>query len=216
VDAETAAAKTAIAQSSDVSISWQSTPSGWKYIEEKVGAGALPETGDVVQVHYTVTLLSSGTALGTSRGKEPLTLALGKYDVPIWDEALVGMRVGGSRRMLVPPSAIPSSQVMNVPGEQRFLRFDFELIGTLDTSTLKGWVAATLPPVARRVEIGRQLYLACLLASFVPYFLPVDMQPEWYHDGKTPEQIREKREASANSQFLGGDIRAFDSLFPSE
>jgi hypothetical protein len=41
-------------------------------------------------------------------------------------------------------------------------------------------------------------------------------QPEWYHDGKTPEQIREKREASANSQFLGGDIRAFDSLFPSE
>jgi hypothetical protein len=92
-----------------------------------------------------------------------------------WDEALVGMRVGGSRRMLVPPSAIPSSQVMNVPGEQRFLRFDFELIGTLDTSTLKGWVAATLPPVARRVEIGRQLYLACLLASFVPYFLPVDM-----------------------------------------
>jgi hypothetical protein len=109
VDAETAAAKTAIAQSSDVSISWrthgraephcgrmphrpllarrlrlaESTPSGWKYIEEKVGAGALPETGDVVQVHYTVTLLSSGTALGTSRGKEPLTLALGKYDVPM-------------------------------------------------------------------------------------------------------------------------------------
>lgn len=198
----------------EVSIAWRQTPSGFKYIEEKVGTGELPSIGDVVQVHYTVTLLSSGTTLGTSRGGLPLALALGKHDVPIWDEALEGMRIGGHRRMLVPPSAIPDSQAARVPGENRVLRFDFELLGTLDKRTPQGFIAAALPPFSRRVEIGRQLYMFLFALSFVPYFLPTDMQPSFYHDGKPVEEIRANRESRANSNFLGGDIRQIEGLFP--
>ena len=60
---------------------------------------------------------------------------LNRHHVPIWDEALTGMRVGGQRRMLVPPSAIPNTQASKVPGGDRMLRFDIEVIKTLSSRT---------------------------------------------------------------------------------
>lgn len=201
----------------DAPIVWQTTSeSGFKYIEEKLGTGNVPTLGDVVQVKYTVTLLSSGTTLGGSRENRPLTLALGKHDVPIWDEALSDMRVGGVRRMLVPPTAIPESQLARVPGENRVLRLDFELLGTLDKSSVQGFMASNLPPQQRLGEIGRQLYLVCFALSFVPYFLPQSMQPSFYHDGTPVEEIRARRESQANSNFLGGDMQKLNDLFPSQ
>ena len=133
-----------------------------------------------------MTLLSSGTTRGTSRGGKPLTFALGKHSVPIWDEALTGMRVGGRRRMLVPPSAIPNTQADKVPGENRVLRFDFELLGVLDKHSPMAVLATVVPPSVRRNFFGILFAL-----SFVPYFLPVDMQPSVYHDGVPLEQAAE-------------------------
>merc|ERR1719440_398708 len=100
---------------------WSTTDElGFKFIDDEVGQGEAPTLGQVVQLHYTVTVLSSGTVLGTSRTKAwPLTFALGRHNVPIFDEALQGMRIGGRRRLLVPPSAIPESQASNVPGSDQ-------------------------------------------------------------------------------------------------
>ena len=72
-------------QSTDLALWWKETPSGYKYIDDTIGAGIVPAPSKVVQLHYTVTLLSSGTTLGTSRDGQPLTLAVGKHNVPIWD-----------------------------------------------------------------------------------------------------------------------------------
>ena len=66
VDLETKKAQVTQVASPDVAIAWAATESGYKYIDEVVGAGDAPQDEDVVQVHYTVTLLSSGTTLGSS------------------------------------------------------------------------------------------------------------------------------------------------------
>ena len=199
-----------------VGISWIETESGFKYIEEVVGTGPIPKTDDVVQLHYTVTLLSSGTTLGTTRGVEPLLFAVGKHKVPVWDEALQGMRVGGQRRMIVPPSAIPYTQVDKVPGEERSLRFDFELVGLVDPADLKAVVARKLPPAMARLGVGRLAFIFLWLLSFVPYAMPVEQQPGWYHDGLTREEILARREARVNNNFLGGDMQKLNELFPEE
>ena len=105
------------------------------------------------------------------------------------------MRVGGQRRMLVPPSAIPNTQASKVPGGDRMLRSDIEVIKTLNKNSPVARIAMWLPPYGRKWVIGRTLYTYLFLLSFVPYFLPVDMQPKWYHDGLTPEEIREAQDA---------------------
>ena len=115
-------------------------------------------------------------------------MALGKHDVPIWDEAVSGMRVGGQRRMILPPSALPEFQADKVPGENRDLRFDFELLGSVDKATPLAVFASLVPPHRRPTRDSMFRAFATLwLLSFVPYFLPEAMQPEWYHDGKPME-----------------------------
>jgi peptidylprolyl isomerase len=79
-------------------------PDGLKYVDLKVGKGALPQAGQTVRVHYVGWLLD-GTKFDSSRDRnEPFTFALGEGQViPGWDEGVKTMRVGGLRRLIVPP-----------------------------------------------------------------------------------------------------------------
>jgi FKBP-type peptidyl-prolyl cis-trans isomerase FkpA len=70
-----------------------------------VGAG--PEArgpGQFVTVHYTG-WLENGTEFDSSRRRdEPFGFPLGVgYVIPGWDQGVVGMRVGGKRKLTVPP-----------------------------------------------------------------------------------------------------------------
>jgi len=69
-----------------------------------VGTGALAEAGRDVVVHY-VGRLADGTQFDSSRARrDPLDFALGAGDViKGWDEGVPGMRVGGKRRLTIPP-----------------------------------------------------------------------------------------------------------------
>ena len=78
------------------------TASGLKYVDVKVGSGASPVMGKQVKVHYTGTL-ENGKQFDSSVGKAPFSFAIGVGQViPGWDEGVMGMKVGGKRKLIIP------------------------------------------------------------------------------------------------------------------
>lgn len=71
-------------------------------IDIKVGDGEEAKEGDRITVHYTGRFLD-GRQFDSSVGKSPYSLRLGAGEViPGWDKGLVGMKVGGRRKLVVP------------------------------------------------------------------------------------------------------------------
>jgi peptidylprolyl isomerase len=80
------------------------TASGLQYIDLVEGTGANPSPGQEVSVHYTV-MLTNGTQVDSSIGKQPMTYKLGVTPmVKGWDEGVMSMKVGGKRKLIVPPN----------------------------------------------------------------------------------------------------------------
>ena len=102
-----------------------------RYVDTVVGTGDPVTPGEFLSVQYTGWLLKDGTKFDSSLDRgEPYTLPLGAGRVISgWDQGLIGMRVGGKRRLFVPyqlaygdrghPPVIPP---------QSDLVFDIELI----------------------------------------------------------------------------------------
>jgi peptidylprolyl isomerase/FKBP-type peptidyl-prolyl cis-trans isomerase FkpA len=95
-----------------------------------VGTGATVVTGDTVTVNYTGTL-TNGTVFDTSlqAGRTPYSFKVGAGTViPGWDQGLVGMRVGGRRKLTIPPNLAYGSQGNGpIPGNATIL-FDISLL----------------------------------------------------------------------------------------
>lgn len=75
------------------------------------GTGAEAVGGKVLTVHYTGWLYNEsrpdqkGAQFDSSQGIDPLKFVLGQGQVIAgWDQGLVGMKVGGTRRLVIPPS----------------------------------------------------------------------------------------------------------------
>lgn len=68
------------------------------------GTGDEAKTGDTVTVHYTGTL-TDGKKFDSSRDRgEPFDVTLGQRRVIAgWEEGLLGMKVGETRRLTIPP-----------------------------------------------------------------------------------------------------------------
>jgi FKBP-type peptidyl-prolyl cis-trans isomerase len=80
------------------------TASGLQYEEVTVGTGAEAKAGMQVTAHYHGTL-TDGTVFDSSytRG-QPFGFRLGGGQViKGWDEGIAGMKVGGKRRLTIPP-----------------------------------------------------------------------------------------------------------------
>ena len=76
-----------------------------------VGTGTAAATGNTVTVDYTGWLYDAsqpnqnGPQFDSSIGRSTFSLVLGAGQVIRgWDQGLVGMRVGGVRRLVIPPS----------------------------------------------------------------------------------------------------------------
>ena len=85
-----------------------SLPSGLQIDDEVVGQGDEAVTGDHVMVHYTGWLWTDGTAgrkFDSSKDRgQPFDFPLGAgHVIRGWDEGVAGMRVGGRRKLLIPP-----------------------------------------------------------------------------------------------------------------
>lgn len=70
-----------------------------------VGEGQQAVEGSKVTVHYTGTL-TDGTKFDSSVDRNlPFTFTLGAGEViPGWDQGVLGMKVGGKRKLTIPPS----------------------------------------------------------------------------------------------------------------
>lgn len=69
-----------------------------------IGTGAEAKTGDTVSVHYTG-WLENGTKFDSSIGGQPIEFVLGQGRVIAgWEQGLLGMKVGGKRRLTIPPT----------------------------------------------------------------------------------------------------------------
>lgn len=80
------------------------TASGLVYRDLVVGKGASPVSGKTVTVHYTG-VLENGQKFDSSLDRgQPLKFRIGTGEViPGWDEGVIGMKVGGKRKLVVPP-----------------------------------------------------------------------------------------------------------------
>lgn len=80
------------------------TASGLQYQDIEIGTGQEVQTGDTVTVHYNG-YLEDGSKFDSSvdRG-QPFSFTVGTGNVIAgWDEGLVGMKVGGVRKLIIPP-----------------------------------------------------------------------------------------------------------------
>lgn len=85
----------------------KTTASGLRYTDTKAGTGKTAASGRDVEVHYTGWLYLDGLKgkqFDSSRGRGPFSFPLGAGQViKGWDEGVAGMKVGGTRRLIIPP-----------------------------------------------------------------------------------------------------------------
>ncbi|RZT41432.1 FKBP-type peptidyl-prolyl cis-trans isomerase [Cupriavidus agavae] len=85
----------------------QTTPSGLQYEDTVVGSGDEAKAGTHVTVHYTGWLYENGQAgkkFDSSKDRnDPFVFPLGAgHVIRGWDEGVQGMKVGGTRRLVIP------------------------------------------------------------------------------------------------------------------
>ena len=107
-----------------------SMPTELSVSDQVVGTGAVAEVGDTVTVNY-VGAFPDGTVFDASETHgEPFTFTLGaKTVIAGWEEGVPGMREGGKRTLVVPPSlGYGAGGAGNVIPPNATLLFQIELL----------------------------------------------------------------------------------------
>ena len=108
------------------------TADGLQYGDITLGCGAVVQTGQTVSVMYTGWLKDTGKQFDTSRqsGRGPFSVTLGQHQVIAgWEEGIPGMKVGGKRRLVIPPALAygPQGQPPTIPANATLV-FDVEVL----------------------------------------------------------------------------------------
>ena len=106
------------------------TPSGLKYLDLIVGEGDTPKTGQKCSVLYKGMLEDSTLFDSALDVQKPFTYEIGKgVVIPGFDEGVSTMRVGGKRRLLIPPElGYGSRRISKIPPNSTLI-FEVELVG---------------------------------------------------------------------------------------
>jgi FKBP-type peptidyl-prolyl cis-trans isomerase FkpA len=111
----------------------QTTASGLQYEDTTPGTGAEAKAGQHVTVHYTGWLYNEGVKgakFDSSKDRgDPFDFGLGAgMVIKGWDQGLGGMKVGGVRRLIIPPSlGYGAAGNPPIPGNATLV-FDVELV----------------------------------------------------------------------------------------
>src|SRR5438132_539352 len=106
------------------------TKSGLQYVDLAIGTGATAEAGQTVTVHYTGWLENGKKFDSSLDRRQPFSFPLGAGRViKGWDEGVSGMKVGGKRKLTIPPQlGYGSRGAGNVIPPNATLIFEVELL----------------------------------------------------------------------------------------
>ena len=122
-------------------IKWNETKSGLKWVDLTVGEGKQAVNGDAVTVHYDLWLADKdgGKAkpVQSSREPNPRTGKVEPFSFKVgdprlvkgWNEGMIGMQVGGLRRLWLPPELGWGANAMgdDIPANSSVI-FEIELL----------------------------------------------------------------------------------------
>jgi len=107
------------------------TDTGLQYEDLTVGEGTeATGRGQTVLVHYTG-WLEDGTKFDSSVDRnDPFSFPMQcRYVIPGWDEGVIGMKIGGKRRLVIPPNlAYGENGAGGVIPANATLTFEIELL----------------------------------------------------------------------------------------
>lgn len=109
----------------------QTMSNGLQIEDIKIGEGSEVKKFDIVTVNYTGTL-EDGTKFDSSLnpGRTPFRFTVGAGQViKGWDEGLIGMKVGGKRKLTIPPELGYGSRDNGPIPANSTLIFDIDLLG---------------------------------------------------------------------------------------
>lgn len=106
-----------------------STVKNLQIVEEKIGTGPAVKKGDTVEINYVGTLANGTEFDASAKHGGPFTTQIGVGQViKGWDEGIIGMKVGGKRKLVIPPSlGYGNQQVGTIPANSTLI-FQVELV----------------------------------------------------------------------------------------
>ena len=111
---------------------------GLTKIDVKIGTGKVAAAGKMVSVHYTGWLFDKSTADNKGKKFDSSRDRPGNFTFPLgagrvikgWDQGVQGMKVGGQRTLIIPPSmGYGARGASNIIPPNATLVFDVELMG---------------------------------------------------------------------------------------
>ena len=104
------------------------TESGLEIVDINVGYGKQARSGNMISVNYIGSLVN-GKEFDSSYGRGPFQFPLGAgMVIKGWDEGVVGMKVGGKRRLIIPSNlGYGNRGVGGIPANSTLI-FDIELL----------------------------------------------------------------------------------------